>query len=78
MTGPSTLGTTWRTMITGVRTPQARAASMNSWRFTESVWPRTMRAMVSHCTAPSAMKIMKMLRPNTTISRMTKNMNGNA
>ena len=68
---------TWRLMMRRLRTPAARAASMNSLPFTASVWPRTMRAMVSHSTAPIAMKIRKMWRPNTTINRITKNMNGN-
>ena len=78
MTGPSTLGITWRKMILVLETPPACAASMNSLRFTEMVWPRTMRAMVSHSTAPRATKMRKMLRPKTTISMMTKNMKGSA
>ena len=59
-------------------TPQARAASTNSVFFRLSVWPRTMRAMSSQLTAPIATKIRTMWRPNTTISRITKNMNGKA
>ena len=66
----------WRVMILRFLTPAARAASMNSLPFTASVWPRTIRAMVSHSTAPIATKIRKMWRPNTTISRITKNMKG--
>ena len=34
--------------------PVARAASMNSRRANERVWPRMMRAVVSHPTAPMA------------------------
>jgi len=34
----------------------ARAASMYSMRLIESIWPRTIRAIVSHSTAPMAMK----------------------
>ena len=53
-TGPSRFGTMWRARIAGGGTPSARAASMNSRRFSASVWPRTMRAVVSQPTAPSA------------------------
>ena len=44
-------------MIAGVDRPAARAASMNSFCFSDRVWPRTMRDMVSHSTAPMARKI---------------------
>ncbi|MNR24290.1 hypothetical protein D3C85_1413610 [compost metagenome] len=45
---PSRLGTTWRKMMLPVDTPMARAASTNSFDFTDSVWPRTTRAMSIH------------------------------
>ena len=57
-------------------TPAARAASTNSFCFSDRVWPRTMRAMVSHSTAPMATKIRMKFRPKVTISRMTKKMKG--
>ncbi len=63
-------------MIAGVVAPEATAASMKSRPFRDRVWPRTIRAMVSHSTAPSATKISMMLRPNTTIRMITKKMNG--
>ncbi|MNC89014.1 hypothetical protein D3C83_49000 [compost metagenome] len=56
--------------------PAALAASTNSFCFSDSVWPRTIRDMVSHSTAPMATKIRKMFRPKVTISRMTKKMKG--
>ena len=58
--------------------PAARAASMNSFCFRDRVWPRTMRLMVSHSTAPMATKISRMFDPKATISRMTKKMKGRA
>ena len=66
----------WRVMIWNEDRPAARAASMNSLLFNDRVWPRTMRDMVSHSTAPMARKIRKIFRPKVTISRMTKKMNG--
>ena len=59
-----------------LETPAACAASMNSLRFTDRVWPRTIRAMVSHSTAPMATNSRMKLRPKTTIRMITKNMNG--
>ena len=41
-------------MIRAAGTPVARAARTNSWIFSDITWPRTMRAIVSHETAPSA------------------------
>jgi hypothetical protein len=49
-----------------------RAASMNSIFFSVMTWPRTMRAIVSHSTAPMATKSRMMFRPKNTMSRMTK------
>ena len=40
--------------------------------------PRTMRAMVSHSTAPMATKSRMMFRPKKTMSRMTKIVKGSA
>ncbi len=78
MTTPSRFGMMWRRMMSRFSTPQARAASTNSMFFRLSVCPRTMRAMSSQFTAPMATKISTMCRPNTTISRITKNMKGSA
>ncbi len=50
---PRRFGMMWRARIAGGATPSARAASMNSRRFSARVSPRTMRAVVSHPTAPS-------------------------
>ena len=40
------------------------------------VSPRTMRAMSSHSTAPTARNISTKFRPKNTTSRITKNMKG--
>ena len=66
----------WRAMMRAAETPAARAASTNSLCFSDSVWPRTIRAMVSHSTAPMATKISTMFGRTSTISRMTKKMKG--
>ena len=69
----------WRQRIAGVRTPLAIAASMNSRRRRLSVWPRTMRAMVSQPTAPMAMNSAAMLPRANSVDRMiTKKMYGSA
>ncbi len=68
----------WRRMMLKLETPCASAASTNSLCFSDSVWPRTMRAMSSQLIAPMATKISRMLRPKNTISRITKNMKGRA
>ena len=49
---------------------------MNSFCFSDSVWPRTIRAMVSHSTAPMATNSRMKLEPNITIRMMTKKMKG--
>ena len=67
---------TWRRMMPLVSTPSASAACTYSWRLIDSVWPRTMRAMSSHSTAPTAMNISMKLRPKNTTSMMTKKMKG--
>ena len=41
--------------MSALPTPITNAASTNSRRFNDSVCPRTMRAIVSHPTAPMAM-----------------------
>ena len=48
----------------GADTPAARAASTNSFCLIDSVWPRTIRAMVSHSTAPMATNSRMKLRSN--------------
>ena len=53
-TGPSVFGTTWRQRMPAGETPRARAASTYSWRLIDSVWPRTIRAISSQSTAPTA------------------------
>ena len=75
-TGPSVFGTMWRRSIAAGETPSAMAACTYSCRLIESVWPRTMRAMSSHSTAPTAMNIRTKFRPKKTTSRMTKKMKG--
>ncbi len=55
------------------------AASMNSRRRRLRVWPRTMRAMVSHPTAPMAMNNAAMLpRSNSDARMITMNTYGSA
>ncbi len=49
---------------------------MNSFCLSDRVWPRTIRAMVSHSTAPMATNIRTKFSPNVTISRITKKMKG--
>ena len=49
---------------------------MNSLFRSESVWPRTMRAMSSQDTAPMATKMRNRFLPNITTSTMTNGMNG--
>ncbi len=66
----------WRRMIAPGDRPAARAASTNSFCFRERVWPRTIRDMVSHSTAPMATKIRMKFRPKVTIRRITKKMKG--
>ncbi|KAG0737135.1 hypothetical protein G6F24_018068 [Rhizopus arrhizus] len=50
-TGPNTLGSTWRNMITGDATPITRAACTYSRFFSTSVEPRTVRA---YCGQPAS------------------------
>ena len=78
ITTPSTFGMMWRTTMRRRDILLTRAASTNSLCFRLSVWPRTMRATSSHETSPTAAKISTRLRPKNVVSRMTKNMNGNA
>ena len=49
---------------------------MYSCRRMLKVWPRTMRAMVSHPTAPIAMNRRIRLRPKMTVRKMTKKISG--
>ena len=53
--------------------PDSRAASMNSACLSESTWPRTIRAMVSHCTSPRATNNIRMLCEKNTSRMMTRN-----
>ena len=71
-------GIMWRKMMRRLPSPNDRAASMNSMRLSDMIWPRTMRAMVSHSTAPMATKSKTMFRPKKTIRRMTKIVKGRA
>ena len=66
----------WRSRMPRWVTPSASAACTYSCRLIDSVWPRTMRAMSSHCTAPTARNISTKLRPKNTTSMMTKKMKG--
>ncbi len=70
------MGMIWRRMMPKPETPEARAASTNSFCLMLRVWPRTIRAMVSHSTAPTATNSRIRLRSNTTIRMMTKKMKG--
>ena len=45
MMAPIEFGRMWRKMIRELDAPLARAASTNSFSFSDSTWPRTMRAM---------------------------------
>ena len=45
MIGPAEFGSRWRKMIRLSLAPDARAASTNSFSFSESTTPRTMRAV---------------------------------
>jgi hypothetical protein len=76
ITTPSRFGTTCRTIMVVLDRPSARAASMNSRFLSDSVWPRTMRAMSSQETAPIATKTRRKLRPKSTVSTITSGMNG--
>ncbi len=77
-TGPIRLGTTCRTRMPKVPTPLARAASMNSRRFSASVWPRTIRAVVSQPTAPMARnRPARLPRPKKAEKMMTTKRYGN-
>ncbi len=51
---------------------------MNSIFFSAMIWLRTMRAIVSHSTAPMATKSRMMFRPKKTMRRMTKIVKGSA
>ena len=76
-TAPTRFGRMWRAMIAGVPTPSARAASMNSRRLSDSVWARTMRAMVSHPTAPMATnRTARLPRSNRVVRMITMNRYG--
>ena len=59
-----------------ISAPDATAASMNSRRRMLKVWPRTMRAIVSHPTAPIARNKKYWLRPKITVRKMTKKISG--
>ena len=78
MMGPRMLGIMWRKMIRRLPRPSERAASMNSIFLSDWTWPLTMRAIVSHSTAPMATKSRMMFRPKNTISRITKIVKGSA
>jgi len=71
-------GIMWRSTMRRVPKPRERAASMNSVFFSAITCPRTIRAMVSHSTAPMATKSKMMFLPKMTMRRMTKIVNGRA
>ena len=50
-------GRMWRKMIRVLDAPAARAASTNSFSFSDSTWPRTTRAMYIHPSAASTRMI---------------------
>ena len=54
------------------------AASTNSCLAMDSTWLRTIRAMVSHSTAPMATKSKTRLRSKKTMRMITKMVKGNA
>ena len=56
------------------RAPTERAAITNSRSLSDSTWPRTMRAVVSQPTAPSATKMSQSCLPSTVTRMITKNM----
>ena len=65
---PSTFGTMWRAMMRCAGSAERSRRGLDEFPAArnDSVWPRTMRAMVSQPTAPIARKIStQMLRPNT-------------
>ena len=53
----------WRQRMPALATPSASAACTYSCRLIDSVWPRTMRAMSSQSTAPTARNISTKLPP---------------
>src|SRR5262245_6266027 len=78
--GPRQLGRTCRNRMRASEAPSARAASTKSRPRSASTSPRTIRAMPSHCTRPSATNTGR-ARPravseNSNITRMTRNMYG--
>ncbi|MNL51295.1 hypothetical protein D3C87_1743840 [compost metagenome] len=75
-TGPIVLGMMWRRMICQSLKPKAWAALTNSRRFKASVWPRTIRAISSHSTAPMTRKIRMKLRPKKTTRTTTRKTKG--
>ena len=59
-----------------IRGAVLRGKRTNRPRFSDIDWPRTIRAMVSHSTAPMATKSRMKLPLNTTSSTITKKMKG--
>ena len=53
MIGPMQFGMRWREIKRQLDAPRARPASMNSFSFSDSTWPRTMRAVAIHDTITS-------------------------
>src|SRR3954454_12369276 len=62
--GPIVLGRMGRTMIHAFDAPEARAASTNSFSFSDSPWARTMRAMYIQPSAASTAMIVVSWLPN--------------
>jgi len=85
MIRPSVFGRIWRRRIFGVGIPSARAASTNSFSFSESTCPRTRRARPVQLISASAVKISSRpwkALPNhvsrkATVSVMMKSRSGN-
>ena len=75
---PSTFGRMWRKMIRRSPAPVVRAASTNSRFRIVSTSPRTMRAIVSHCTMPRPTKTgsaePRAAEAKSSVMRMTRNM----
>ncbi len=70
----SELGIKWRNIIRHVGAPIDRAASMNSWFFSDMICPRTMRLMVSQLIIARARKRFKIFLPKIAIAIITSNM----
>lgn len=76
--GPIVLGITYLVMIRHFEMPVIMAESMYSFSLMLKTCPLIILAMVSHSTAPMAMKSRNRFLPNTTINNITNIINGRA